>query len=138
MVQKAMGRMEIFNRSNSKSTGNLPLLTSWMLISPRNSSARAMSMQISEVPAGSSQPLHHHGPEQCYYIIRGKGLMVIEDETRDVSAGDAVCIPADKMHGIKNTGEDVLEYLTANSPAFSETYESTLWPADPLKTPDTD
>ncbi|MEW6668406.1 MAG: cupin domain-containing protein [Thermodesulfobacteriota bacterium] len=122
--------MEVFDRSNSKNTGELQILTSWMLISPQNSTAQKLSLQISEVPVGSEQPLHVHAPEQCYYIIRGKGLMTIEEETREVFAGTAVYIPSNKRHGIKNTGNEVLEYLTANSPAFEPEYESRLWPAD--------
>jgi quercetin dioxygenase-like cupin family protein len=122
--------MDIFNRGNSKNTGQLQSLHSWMLISPQNSSTQAISMQISEIPVGSEQPLHNHDPEQCYYIIKGKGLMIIEEETNEVSAGDAVYIPSNKKHGIKNLGEDFLEYLTANSPVFSEQYENALWPSD--------
>jgi quercetin dioxygenase-like cupin family protein len=37
--------------------------------------------------------------------------MIIEDETSEVSTGDAVCIPSNRKHGIKNLGDDVLEYL---------------------------
>jgi mannose-6-phosphate isomerase-like protein (cupin superfamily) len=123
--------MEVFNKGNSKNTGQLPILSSWMLISPQNSSAQGISVQISEIPISSEQPVHNHDPEQCYYIIKGKGLMIIEHETREVSAGDAVYIPSNKKHGIKNIGDEVLEYLTANSPVFTREYENALWPADP-------
>ncbi len=123
--------MEIFNRGNSKNTGDLPILSSWMLIGSRNSSAKTISMQISEIPVGSAQPVHNHDPEQCYYIIRGEGLMIIEEEAREVRAGDAVYIPSNMKHGIRNPGDDVLEYLTVNSPMFEEQYESKLWPVDP-------
>ncbi len=125
--------MEIFNRANSKNTGELPILTSWMLISPQNSSTQKISLQISEIPVGSKQPIHNHDPEQCYYIIKGKGLMIIEEETGEVSAGDAIYIPSNRKHGIKNLGDSVLEYLTANSPVFEKQYENTLWPADPVR-----
>jgi len=104
-----------------------------MLISPQNSSTKNLSVQISEVPVGSEQPIHDHEPEQCYYIIKGKGLMIIEEESKEVTAGDAVYIPSNFKHGIKNIGDDVLEYLTANAPVFSEQYEGTLWPAAPSK-----
>ena len=127
------GTMEIFNKSNSRNTGQLPILISWMLISPQNSSTQRISVQISEVPIGSEQPVHNHDPEQCYYIIKGKGLMIIEEETREVTAGDAVYIPSNSKHGIKNIGNDILEYLTANSPTFSEHYENALWSADPVR-----
>lgn len=84
--------MEVFNRSNSRNTGTLDILNSHMLISPRNSSARNLSIQISAVPVGSAQPIHSHEPEQCYYIIAGKGLMTIEEETREAHPGDAASI----------------------------------------------
>lgn len=125
--------MDVFNRNNSRNTGELPILSSWMLISPRNSSAQGISVQISEIPVGSEQPVHSHYPEQCYYIIRGKGLMIMEEQTREVAVGDAVYIPSSSKHGIKNIGNDILEYLTVNSPAFSKDYESRLWPAVPAK-----
>jgi len=57
--------------------------------------------------------------------------MIVEGETREVSEGDAIFIPSNKKHGITNTGSAVLEYLTANSPAFDKEYEDRLWPADP-------
>ncbi|MFC1885090.1 cupin domain-containing protein [Thermodesulfobacteriota bacterium] len=123
--------MEIFNRKNSNNTGTLRILTSWMLISPRNSSTRNLSLQISEVPVGSEQPIHNHEPEQCYYIIKGKGRMIIGEESRDVFVGDAVYIPSNLKHGIKNIGDESLEYLTANAPVFSDQYERTLWPSAP-------
>lgn len=124
--------MEIFKRSNSRHTGTLEILTSHLLISPHSSSARNLSLQISTVPVGSEQPVHAHAPEQCYYIIRGTGLMLIEDETREVSAGDAVFIPANLKHGIRNIGDTVLEYLTANAPAFTREYEDAHWPSAPV------
>ena len=123
--------MEVFNRGNSRNTGQLTTLTSWMLISPQHSSTRSISIQVSEIPVGSAQTVHNHIPEQCYYIIKGNGLMIIEGETREVSKGDAVYIPSNSKHGIKNIGGDVLEYLTANAPVFGREYEDRLWPADP-------
>lgn len=123
--------MEIFNRRNSRNTGKLEILTSFMLISPQNSSTQSLSVQVSEVPVGSEQPIHMHEPEQCYYIIKGKGLMIIEDESKEVMSGDAIYIPSNKKHGIKNMGDEVLEYLTTNSPVFSKEYEDSLWPSDP-------
>jgi len=124
--------MEVFNRRNSRHTGKLPVLTSWMLISPGNSTARNISIQVSEIPVGSEQPVHAHDPEQCYYIIRGSGLMMIGDDKREVAAGDAIYIHGNSRHGIINTGDDELEYLTANSPAFDRDHEDRLWPEKPV------
>ena len=125
--------VEIFNKSNSRNTGELPILTSWMLIGSQNSSTRNISLQVSEIAVGSEQPIHNHDPEQCYYLIKGRGIMIIENETKEVTAGDAVYIPPNKKHGIKNIGNDFLEYLTVNSPVFSKQYENSLWPAEPVR-----
>ena len=109
------------------------ILSSWMLISPNNTASQNLSLQISEIPIGSEQPIHNHEPEQCYYIIKGKGLMVIENESQEVKAGDAIFIPSNFKHGIKNLGNEVLEYITTNAPVFSKEYEAALWPAAPKK-----
>ena len=116
--------MEIYNKSNSKNTGDLEMLTSYMLISPQNSSTQNISIQISEVPIGSGQPLHAHEPEQCYYIIKGKGLMMIEGDSKEVSEGNAIYIPPNRKHGIKNIGNTILEYLTAR---FSKESVGFFW-----------
>ena len=56
--------------------------------------------------------------------------MIIEDEREYVNPGDAVHIPSNSLHGIKNVGDETLEYITANAPAFDEEYEKKLWPGD--------
>jgi mannose-6-phosphate isomerase-like protein (cupin superfamily) len=101
-----------------------------MLIAPQNASVQGISMQISEVPIRSEQPVYNHDPEQCYYIIKGKGLIIPKNGTGEVSAGEAVYVPSNRKHGIKNIADEVLEYLTANSPVFTRRYENAPWPAD--------
>ncbi len=66
---------------------------------------------------------------QCYYILQGKGQVIIDDEEQELLAGDAVLIPANAMHGIKNIGEITLKYLTANK-AFGIKRESEIWPSE--------
>jgi mannose-6-phosphate isomerase-like protein (cupin superfamily) len=58
--------------------------------------------------------------------------MIIEDESREVTSGDAIYIPSNRKHGIKNIGDMGLEYLTTNSPVFTKDYEDFLWPSDPV------
>jgi len=120
--------MKIFNKENTYNTGSLEILQSYMLIGRKNVKDTNISIQISNIPVNSEQPIHNHEPEQCYYIIRGKGLMIIENEQEYVNTGDAIYIPSNKKHGIKNIGTESLEYLTANAPNFDKDYENRLWP----------
>ena len=57
--------------------------------------------------------------------------MILEGESKEIIAGDAVYIPPNLKHGIKNIGNIVLEYLTVNSPVFTDKYENTLWSTVP-------
>ncbi len=123
--------MKIFNKQNTRKTADLEVLESHMLIGQSNVTNTNISIQISTIPVNSEQPIHNHLPEQCYYIIKGKGLMIIEKEEQVVSSGDAIYIPSNMKHGIRNIGQLELEYLTANTPAFDKNYEKKLWPAQP-------
>lgn len=124
--------MEVFNKFNAYNTGDLKILKSHMLIGKRNIESANISIQISTIPVDSEQPIHNHEPEQCYYIIRGKGLMIIDKEEQVVGEGDAIYVPSNLNHGIKNIGQVDLEYLTANTPSFGEIYEKRLWPTQPF------
>jgi mannose-6-phosphate isomerase-like protein (cupin superfamily) len=86
-----------------------------------------------EVAGGSEIPPHSHHALELYYILSGKGVMVIEDEDqellapevmpsgyraytqedvgrlrtieREVGPGDFICIPPDKMHTLRPLGD---------------------------------
>ncbi|MGE5396677.1 MAG: cupin domain-containing protein [Chitinophagales bacterium] len=122
--------MIVFNSKNSNS-GGAEGLVSYMLIGKNNAGVKAISIQYSEVQVGKEQPLHKHEPEQCYFIIEGTGLMTIDNEERQVFKGDAIYIPSNAVHGIKNNGEILMTYLTVNAPSFGLEYESSLWPKVP-------
>lgn len=98
-----------------------------LLIGETNSKSKEISVQITEVEPQGMQPLHSHREEQCYYVIEGDGLMLIDAEERPVRKGDAIFIPSGASHGIRNAGSNTLVYLTANRP-FGIDREKELWP----------
>jgi mannose-6-phosphate isomerase-like protein (cupin superfamily) len=50
--------------------------------------------------------------EEFYYILKGRGLMYIDGEEKEVFPGDLVYIPPGALHGIKVVGESVLYFLS--------------------------
>lgn len=71
------------------------------------------------VDAGAAQVPHSHEPEQVYVVVAGTGRMLLGDEERDVEAGDLVHVPSGTRHGIANTGDEPIEYVSAATPAFA-------------------
>jgi mannose-6-phosphate isomerase-like protein (cupin superfamily) len=118
----------ITNRKNTR-FGKYDSFSTNLLMGEINSGSKEISIQITDVEPKGMQFLHSHREEQCYYIVTGIGLMIIDDNTREVKEGDAVFIPSSSTHGIKNIGDDRLTYLTANQ-AFGKQREEEIWPEE--------
>lgn len=71
-----------------------------------------------DVAPGSRQRPHDHPSEQVYMITAGRGRMLVEEEEREVGSGELVCVPPGAVHGIENTSQEVLAYISAATPAL--------------------
>ena len=120
--------MIVTNRKNTK-FGKYDGFSTNLLIGETNSGSKEISIQLTDVEPNGMQFLHSHSQEQCYYIISGSGLIVIDDLSKEVREGDAIFIPSNSTHGIKNIGKTNLTYLTANQ-AFGKQRESEIWPEE--------
>lgn len=115
----------ITNEENTR-LGKYDGFSTNLLIGNLNTSSDEISIQITNIMPNKMQFVHCHPEAQCYYIISGEGNIIIADEEADVSKGDAIFIPGNSPHGIKNTGNDILKYLTANKP-FGKDREMKIW-----------
>ena len=62
-------------------------------------------------PNVSSLPHRFFIASEVYYILKGTGLMHIDDEVTEVGPGDTIYIPPQAIQYIENTGEGNLEFL---------------------------
>lgn len=60
---------------------------------------------------GGGMPRHTNTVEHEQYVLKGKARIGIADKTFEVSAGDAVYIPANVPHWYTNIGEENFEFL---------------------------
>ncbi|MVP01954.1 cupin domain-containing protein [Paenibacillus lutrae] len=68
---------------------------------------------IASVRAGENTAPHAHDEHETFIILKGRGLMTIEDETAEVSSGDIIYIPPNLQHTIRNSSEEErLEFIT--------------------------
>lgn len=96
-------------------------LTSYFMLDRRSEVETDLAVTWVTVAPDSRQIPHHHAPEQVYIIVQGQGEMQVAEALRLVQAGDLVYIPPNAEHGIVNTGEDVLIYVSAATPPFDLT-----------------
>ena len=108
-------------------------ITSYLLVSEKTCQAQKLAITIVEMEPGGFQHLHAHEPEQMYYILEGQGRMSVDGEERSIQAGDCIFFPAHAEHGLKNTGEGMLRYLSAASPSFTLEQCQQWWPLPPLE-----
>lgn len=62
-------------------------------------------------PSLSYHPHSHDDHEEVYYIISGKGEIRIDDEVQPIRDGDIIYIGVNQIHEIRNTGEEMLNFL---------------------------
>jgi len=70
-----------------------------------------------------------HSLKNCsevYYILSGRGRMVIDDENREVAAGAAIYIPPNAVQSIENIGSEPLAFLCIVDPAWQPENEIVL------------
>jgi len=68
-------------------------------------------MRIFDLPPGLSSPWHQHDWEHEVYVLAGKGVAVSKDGETPIHRGDAIFLPPDQMHCLKNTGRGVLRFM---------------------------
>jgi mannose-6-phosphate isomerase-like protein (cupin superfamily) len=66
-----------------------------------------------------SSKSHKLGVTESYYIIKGKGILHIDEEHAHVTPGQIIFIPKNAVQYIENTGKEVLEFLCICNPEWS-------------------
>ena len=60
---------------------------------------------------GGGMPLHTNAVEHEQYVLRGKGRVVIGEETLEVQRDDVVYIPAGVPHSYDSIGDEPFEFI---------------------------
>lgn len=84
---------------------------SMRLLVGREHGAPNFAMRLFEVAPGGNTPHHHHNYEHEVLVLEGAGEVVGADQTKPLSAGDVVYMPANEMHQFKNTGEQTMKFI---------------------------
>jgi mannose-6-phosphate isomerase-like protein (cupin superfamily) len=78
------------------------------------------SLAHAKVEPGQRTRPHKLTSSEVYYVMAGKGLMHIDQESFEVGPECAVYIPPDAVQCIENAGDSGLEFLCIVDPAWRE------------------
>ena len=77
------------------------------------------SLAHATVKIGSATlPHRFKTASEVYYILKGKGIMHIDEQSADVGPGETVYIPPMAVQYIENTGQENLEFLCIVYPSW--------------------
>ena len=66
---------------------------------------------------GQEQTAHaHHSSDKVYYVLQGKAVIRVAEETRELSPGGIALAPAGAEHGVSNPGPERLTLLVFMTP----------------------
>ena len=88
------------------------LRDTYFLIDPEDSPSRNLKMGHTIIyPTGKTTGHAHEDMEEVYYILSGKGKMVVGEDEFPVQVGDAFYVPFGEYHVTYNTGNQALAIL---------------------------
>jgi quercetin dioxygenase-like cupin family protein len=82
-----------------------------------------------EVEPGKRLPVHTDSAEEILYVVSGRGLATVGEETVPVDAGALAVVPALVPHGVENVGDEplrVVGFFSSNT--MHSEFEETLLP----------
>jgi mannose-6-phosphate isomerase-like protein (cupin superfamily) len=83
-----------------------------------NAPVEMQSLAEATLPAGCATQRHYHKlSEEFYFILEGRGIMELDGESREVTAGDAILIPRHAWHQI--TAKEPLRFLCCCAPPYA-------------------
>ena len=90
------------------------------LLNGANAPLHNQSLAEATLAPGQKTARHFHPrAEEIYYILSGRGMMIIGEETRAIASGAAIAIAAGAPHHIENDGAQELRFLCCCAPAYS-------------------
>lgn len=107
------------------SAGDLTRLRE-LLHPDRQPAAIRYSLAHAQLEPGTTSLPHVLNSSEVYYILSGRGVMVIDDEQRPVEAGQAVYIPPGSVQSLHNTAHETLSFLCIVDPAWRKSDETVL------------
>lgn len=89
----------------------------YRLVHPKTVGSVALGVSLCVMEPGQEVRRHRHAYEEAYYVLRGTGLMHLEDhDPIRLVPGLSVYVASNRVHGQVNDGHETLEILCSLAP----------------------
>lgn len=90
------------------------------VIHPRNdATSPGVSLSRASLAPGKATTPHRLDFVEIYYVLRGRGRMHLDGETREIVPESCVYVPPDTVQWVENPGPGDLVFLCLCHPAWS-------------------
>ena len=88
--------------------GTVPV---WWMVSPQELKEATQGGYLElvsefEVAGGGLVDPHSHPTHEFYYVLRGRGIMTVEGDERQIAQGDLVHIPPGAVHSLRPVSDN--------------------------------
>lgn len=112
--------MAIVNKSQSQKFEHPHGEHIYVLLEETKHKTKNYNVAYADVLPNCATKMHYHPViEECYYIIKGEGEMILDGKSQIVGPGDCIAIAANVHHKIINTGKDTLEFVVFCAPGWT-------------------
>jgi len=92
-----------------------------VLISPELQEVKNICVGMTLLPPGSKSSDHiHEKGEETWYILSGRGKVIVDGEEEEVSSDTVVVIMPGQKHQLVNTGDETFKVLWMHTPPGAE------------------
>jgi len=89
----------------------------WMLLTPETVGSKNMDLGILRLERNNkTKPNIHPSSEEMFYVLTGRGRIIVENESADIEPGLAIYIPPNVVHIFENTGTEPIVFLLMHAP----------------------
>src|SRR5882757_9701806 len=115
--------MPVITHQNTPRETWRPGVETRMLVAAANGAAQLCIFEQWIAP-GAGAPTHVHPVEEVLTVRDGEAEMWMEEQRVTVSVGQSLIVPAERMHGFRNSGNVTLHiHAVLASPIFEATME---------------
>lgn len=97
------------------------------LLNPTNvENAIRYSLAYVSLTCGKSTTSHIMKTSEVYHILKGNGVLHIDDNSENIKVGDTIFVKPGSKQYVENTGSENLEFLCIVDPAWKKDDEIIL------------